>query len=332
MIKKKTILTFDYELSLGNDSGTIEKCMIEPTYKILEILKRNNSKALFFIDSTFLVVLKQDYYEGYLKVKNQILDILKNGNDVGLHIHPHWIDSYMISKNRWSFKSYDKFRIHNVNEGLKSKIIKDSFEELYEISQEFDISYKINSFRAGGWCVQPFEFIKDDLKNLGIKYDFSVLPDSYINNLPKHFFDYRKYPKNKYFWRFSNDVIKEDKNGYFTEVPTSTYKTNIFQILKLKKDIKDLSISGDGHGIGEATNKIKRIINLIKKIKPFVRYNFSSDYMTLDFFINITNKLNKELLVYVAHPKVFTTESFKILDYICSEFNIISYDKIVDEK
>ena len=76
MIKKKTILTFDYELSLGNDSGTIEKCMIEPTYKILEILKRNNSKALFFIDSTFLVVLKQDYYEGYLKVKNQILDTL----------------------------------------------------------------------------------------------------------------------------------------------------------------------------------------------------------------------------------------------------------------
>jgi hypothetical protein len=308
---------------LGNDSGTIERCIIEPTHKILEILKNNNAQGLFFVDATFLVVLKKDFHDGYVKVKEQILAILKNGNDIGLHIHPHLIDSFKIGHNRWGFKSYDNFRIHNLPKEQMNKIFSDSYNELNAICKEYMYSYQIDSFRAGGWCVQPFSYIKDDLKALGIKYDFSVLPDLKKNNLPKHYYDYRGSPK-KEFWRFDNDVLCEDKYGNFVEIPMTIVKMNIFNVLKLKSQIKNKDIIGDGEGVYISSSGI---INKLKKIRPFVQYPLSSDYMTLRVFKKNVVKLNQDFLVYVAHPKNFSQESFVILDYLCNSNAVIKYNK-----
>jgi hypothetical protein len=309
---------------LGDDSGTIEKCMLEPTDKILEIFKKYNSKGLFFVDATFLTVLKKDYYEGYLKVKKQIIDILKSGSDIGLHIHPHWIDSYMISENRWSFKSYENFRIHNLPKDEISNIIKKSFNELNIICQEFSKDYKIDSFRAGGWCVQPFEYITNILKNIGIKYDFSVLPGMKKENLPKHYYNYTNTPK-KEFWKFEDDVLKEDINGSFVEIPTTVIKMNIFDVLKLKKQIKGQKIIGDGKGADDSSSSL---IGKLKKLKPFMRYTFSSDYMTLEMFDKNMKRVNNMFLVYVAHPKNFSNESFRILRKQCKSFLIITHKDI----
>lgn len=308
---------------LGADSGTIERCMIEPTDKILEIFKKYDAKGLFFVDATFLTVLKKDYFEGYVKIKEQILDILKSGSDIGLHIHPHWIDSYMIDKNRWSFKSYENFRIHNLPKEKISTIIKDSFNELDTICKEFDKDYNIDSFRAGGWCIQPFNLIKDDLKSIGIKYDFSVLPGMKKDNLPKHYYDYKQAPQ-KDFWKFENDVLKEDDKGSFIEVPTTIVKMNIFDLLKLKKSIKGLKTIGDGKGADDSSSSF---VGKLKKLKPFIKYTLSSDYMTLEIFEKNINNLNNKFLVYVAHPKNFSDESFEILSFICNRYRVFSYEE-----
>lgn len=308
---------------LGADSGTIERCMIEPTDKILEIFKKYDAKGLFFVDATFLTVLKKDYFEGYVKIKEQILDILKSGSDIGLHIHPHWIDSYMIDKNRWSFKSYENFRIHNLPKEKISTIIKDSFNELDTICKEFDKDYNIDSFRAGGWCIQPFNLIKDDLKSIGIKYDFSVLPGIKKDNLPKHYYDYKQAPQ-KDFWKFENDVLKEDDKGSFIEVPTTIVKMNIFDLLKLKKSIKGLKTIGDGKGADDSSSSF---VGKMKKLTPFIKYTLSSDYMTLEIFEKNINNLNNKFLVYVAHPKNFSDESFEILSFICNRYRVFSYEE-----
>ncbi|WP_434260749.1 hypothetical protein [Aliarcobacter cryaerophilus] len=301
--------------------------MIEPTDKILEIFKKYDAKGLFFVDATFLTVLKKDYFEGYVKIKEQILDILKSGSDIGLHIHPHWIDSYMIDKNRWSFKSYENFRIHNLPKEKISTIIKDSFNELDTICKEFDKDYNIDSFRAGGWCIQPFNLIKDDLKSIGIKYDFSVLPGMKKDNLPKHYYDYKQAPQ-KDFWKFENDVLKEDDKGSFIEVPTTIVKMNIFDLLKLKKSIKGLKTIGDGKGADDSSSSF---VGKMKKLTPFIKYTLSSDYMTLDMFKKNIQSVDKSVLVYVAHPKNFSDESFRVLEYVCNKYNTNNYKEIIYE-
>ena len=313
---------------LGFDSGTIEKCLLEPTEKILKILKKNDAKGLFFVDATFLVVLKKDFYEGYLKVKEQIVKILENGNDVGLHIHPHWIDSIKVGRNRWSFKSYDNYRIHNLPKEQVSKILFGSYNELSAICKEYKLSYKLETFRAGGWCIQPFIYIRDVLTTLNIKYDFSVLPGVKKDDLPKHYYDYRLSPK-KEFWQFDSDVLSEDKSGSFTEIPATMVKMNIFNVLKLKKHIKEAVTIGDGKGVGGLNSGL---IGKIKKVRPFILYPFSSDYMTLKMFKVNISKFNKNALVYVAHPKNFSKESFVILDYLCGSNIIMKYDQLIMKK
>ena len=41
---KKIILTIDYEVFLGKETGSVKDCMIEPTKRLASILEKNGSK------------------------------------------------------------------------------------------------------------------------------------------------------------------------------------------------------------------------------------------------------------------------------------------------
>ena len=78
-MKKEVLLTFDYELFLGSNSGTVENCLIKPTNKIIPILEKYNLKSIFFIDLTYLCRLYsiKDLHEkplnDWLLIQNQIM-------------------------------------------------------------------------------------------------------------------------------------------------------------------------------------------------------------------------------------------------------------------
>ena len=52
-------LTYDYELFFGEPTGSVEKCIIEPTNLLREIAKRTGIKMIFFIDVGYLKKLNQ---------------------------------------------------------------------------------------------------------------------------------------------------------------------------------------------------------------------------------------------------------------------------------
>ena len=39
---KKIILTIDYELFLGKNTGTVKECMVDPTYKLASFLSEKH--------------------------------------------------------------------------------------------------------------------------------------------------------------------------------------------------------------------------------------------------------------------------------------------------
>ena len=51
-------LTYDYELFFGESTGSVDKCMIEPTNQLLKIAKEFNIKMTFFVDVGYLIKLK----------------------------------------------------------------------------------------------------------------------------------------------------------------------------------------------------------------------------------------------------------------------------------
>ncbi len=60
MATRRILLTFDYELFLGVNSGRINDCLIDPTQKVTAVMDRFGLKGIFFVDLLYLVRLKEE--------------------------------------------------------------------------------------------------------------------------------------------------------------------------------------------------------------------------------------------------------------------------------
>ena len=214
--QKFLLNTFDYELFLGERSGTVENCLIIPTEKILRLLNKNHITGVFFIDTTYLIRLK-DTADKFMPAKNdynkivlQIRTMIKSGHYVFPHIHPHWLDAvYNEIENQWDLSNISKYRFHNISIQERELLFETSLNILHEIIHESKPDYKIDSYRAGGWTIQPFEDYKPFFLQYNIKFDFSVLPGFSEITTAQHF-DFRKIP-GKNIYRFENDIINEEE-------------------------------------------------------------------------------------------------------------------------
>ncbi|HVA99380.1 MAG TPA: hypothetical protein VNG53_10840, partial [Bacteroidia bacterium] len=264
MVNSKTILfTFDYELFLGERSGTVDKCLIEPTNRLLEILEQYNFKAIFFVDTTYLIRLSEvsknneKAFCDFEKIKMQLRKIAEKKHEIFPHIHPHWLDAvYLEEINQWQLKKNDKYRFSSLVVEDKEMLFEKSFFILNEILQQINIGFKIDSYRAGGWCIQPFSDFIPYFEKHKIINEFSVLRGvSNFNDV--QYFDFEITPK-KNIYRFKDDICIEDSNGKYVQYSISTIKINKWSkfieriLLKYLWKMGNRSI-GDGNGL--ATKK-----------------------------------------------------------------------------
>jgi hypothetical protein len=317
-MKKKAIITFDYEVFLGRQTGTIENCVIKPTQLILEILKKNNAQAIFFVDATWLLFLKENFPADLQLVSEQLKDITKTGSSVELHLHPQWIKAYRTG-NKIGFKSFDNYRLHSLNQ----EDILDLFRKSIELLESITLQ-KVRCFRAGGFCIDPFAPIKSAFEAFEIKYDFSVAPGMLITGGNEYDFDFSDAP-NLPFYPFQNDVKIPDHKGLFVEIPLSTYQNNpIYRLtnklqLRLKKD----RIFGDGYGIQEKSYYFLRSLSR--------RLRFSKAFLTIDntssgFFKFLIKYHFKKpvLLVIISHPKTLSKQALINLSFITDNYNTLN--------
>ena len=74
-------LTFDYELFFGSSTGTVQKCLIEPTNRLLEMARKHKVSMTFFVDIGYIIALERQFNEfsilkmDYDLVVNQIQEI-----------------------------------------------------------------------------------------------------------------------------------------------------------------------------------------------------------------------------------------------------------------
>ena len=58
--KKLLLITFDYELFLGERSGSAQECLISTTDIIMESMKELDIKAYFFVNTVYILKLKEE--------------------------------------------------------------------------------------------------------------------------------------------------------------------------------------------------------------------------------------------------------------------------------
>lgn len=307
------ILTFDYEVFLGNKTGTVENCVLTPTKSILRILEEHDAKAIFFVDALWLLFLKKNFYDDFLKIVDQLKRIDSSGSSIELHIHPQWLNA-MYSDGIISFNSLENYKLQSLGNDEILNIFKEAIDLLQSITNQ-----RIRCFRAGGWCIEPFSKIQGAFKAFNIKYDFSVVSGVYLDDGKVYDYDFTKVPKLLYY-RFQNSVNEQVMNGDYFEVPLSTYHNNPVCIV-LNKALLLLTrdkIYGDGVGIKNNT-----ITKTIRRILSFSKSMLSLD-KTSNFIFKYLIKYKfggSPLIVIVSHPKTISIEGLRNLTLIAKEYN-----------
>lgn len=338
MIKQKTILqTFDYELFLGRKSGSVDKCLIEPTNLLLNLFKNHNfTGAIFFVDTTYLFKLKQRSeqvcIDDFKRISEQLIAIISQGHFVYPHIHPHWLDAiYLNEINQWDLSNYSKYRFNLINENEKNIVFNESIQVLKSIISPKFPNYKIEGYRAGGWCIQPFSEFKPFFERHQIKYEFSVL-SGHSNFTKAHYFDFTSAPP-KDIYNFSDDVCVEENSGVFKQFSISSIQLNKIVSFKEKIYLKLLRYKGDmsfGDGIGLVLNSNEEKIVTVPNENRFQNF----ERISIELLNSIKYPLYKRFLDtenymhFISHPKMITSENIKqlnkFMEYCNSNYSIVS--------
>lgn len=304
-------LTYDYELFFGKPTGSVEKCIIEPTNQIREIARRTGVKMVFFIDVGYLkqlLAFKDQFPKvaaEYQALSSQIKDLVNEGHDCQLHIHPHWEDSYHDG-NQWIMKT-DRYKLDDFSDEEIDRIVQEYHDILFEHTGK-----EVFAFRGGGWCLQPFERVRSAFFKADLKLDSTVFPNGVFTK-GNYYYDFRGSP-NKSKWRFTSDLIAEEKEGSFWEYPISNYYYSplffwrLFILGRLKPD--QHKPMGDGYPM--ASPGLRNTMLTQGK-------NLSASVDGL-FVVKLKNvlKKNKSLgyneMVVLGHPKACTKFALRRLE------------------
>jgi hypothetical protein len=324
---KQLLVTYDYELFLGNRSGTVGDCMIDPTNKLISVMEPYGIKAVFFVDTTYLLRLKEKSMsvlkcrDDFDSVARQLRELVRHGHYVFPHIHPHWLDAeYNESTNQWQLNNIAKYRFYNCSDSEKEQVFDGSVSILREILMQEFPDYRITGYRAGGWCIQPFIDFVPFFKKHNIEFEFSVLTGFYQFS-EAQFFDFSDSPL-KNIYRFTEDICREVENGEFTQFTISSLQTSALTdflnrlwlkvVYKIFKDHTftrgegqmpaDLSHQIPGSGKGRDINRSdwERVaVELLTAVKAgqYKKYFMENTYMH-----------------FISHPKMINNHNLSEFD------------------
>lgn len=325
-MKKKVILSFDYELFFGDKSGTVMKSLIEPTNAILDAMDSVNAKGNFFVDWQMLkylqVVGTERTISDYELIVNQLHDMIRRGHRIELHIHPHWVDAKYRGDGTWDFSDFRHYSLHSFSEEEIVELFVEGINLLTDIAREVDPEYKIVAFRAGGWAIQPFSKLKKAFQRVGIVIDSSVALGTYGRNQYSYFNFQHVVTSSRHLYRFDNDVVVEDEQGDFVEVPIATYNRHVlYKIIdKLYRILsrKSIVISDGTHSRSDLKNEgtTERSMVTMSKISP------ASVLLSL-----LVQK--SPLITLIDHPKDYTPSVRTALKLLRRKYETILYTDLL---
>ncbi len=305
-------ITLDYELFFGTRSGTVQNCILKPTNELLNVVEKYDSKCIFFVDTGYLLKLKQYSKQfpilckDYELITSHLRELVNKGHELQLHIHPHWEDAVFDGKS-WSF-DLSRYRLDAFSQIEISNIFFRYKEVLEQIT-----SKSIFVFRAGGWCIQPFPLLKKAMIDNGIVIDSTVYYKG-KNSTSTQWFDFSK-AKDLDTWRFENDPCVENKKGFFLEIPIAYKKLSplfFWKFVLVKKAGASLHKPyGDGFPSPRSNKHMIKL--LFKKSYSVVSIDGYKAKFLIQAFLSY-KKQKKSNFTIIGHPKSFTKYSLSRLD------------------
>lgn len=226
-------ITADHELFFGHNYVPEEDVLIKPTYNLMDMLGENGASLVIMSDVLSIFRYRElGMNEFPESMEEQLVYAIKNGHDVQLHIHSHWINS-TYSNGEWEF-DYSKYKIHDLGfedrcDGTPSAVdvIRNGKKYLEDLLRPVDGSYSCRAFRAGGWNLMPERELLKALLNEGIWIDTSIFKGGRLET-GIHGFDYTNVPESMNWWinpdMGIDNMAQMDEAAVFEMVIGSCYK------------------------------------------------------------------------------------------------------------
>lgn len=322
---KEIFLTLDYEL-FGNGKGDVFKHIIEPTNKILEIAKQYNAVLTIFFEVVEYWRIKQEWENGntmgYAQnptaaMEKQILEAIKQGHDVQLHIHPQWVDAKWTEKG-WEVDDSSHRLSHYEREGEYSleNLLRKGKETLEALINPLNPEYRCVALRAGGYNSQPSERIVSAMRNTGLKIDTSIYPGGHMTSVVEEY-DYRQVPRDKGFWNVDSKLeVESEQNSDIHELPIMSIFVKRWRKYASMERFKSM-LSNTRQTKALYDMKVTRSGDTKKKtLMDKLKFFFEKECQTWDFCLlpPATHKMfHKEMkkqtdrtrFTLVGHPKSF---------------------------
>ena len=313
-------ITLDYELFLGEQTGTPANCLIRPMNELCKVADKHNFRYTIFVDAAYLLRMYQlkdkfvQLAKDYEMVSEHISMLSYHGHDIQLHFHPQWLFSNFIEGYGWDLQRLP-YKLSDMKE-------EEVFSLFHEAKKLLDgiVDYRTISFRAGGYCLTSFTEYKKLFQEEGILIDSSVARGLYTTT-PVHSYDYRHIPK-KQIYHFDTDVCIESSNGPFTELSISTVSWSGVRYMTMVRprmaSYNPLVKYADGKSIVD--NKSRRQNSIVSKVSKFFkpyRDLASIDGIRscqLDYIFDEVENSGQKDIVLIGHPKLVSDASVKNLD------------------
>jgi hypothetical protein len=221
------ILTVDYEV-FGNGGGCLNRCVVAPSSRILEVGDTFNAPVTLFAEAVELMAMERVLGSGAVRdVRRQLAVAVQGGHDVQLHLHPQWQGATRRPEGSWEL-DLDRWRIGDLSEEEIDHLIATSRAWLDDVAFGNVPGRRCQAFRAGNWCIQPSDAVIRSLIRQGFSVESSVVPGMRRAGAGE-WSDFRSAPALP-FWRVDGDVCVASPSGLW-EVPIVSSKVARLQQL-----------------------------------------------------------------------------------------------------
>lgn len=315
------ILTLDYELFNGPKGGSIQNCLLTPTFELLKILGKYDFRATFFVDVCFLLKMKSlvtDYPElekDWLAITSQISKLSECGHDVELHIHPNWYRA-TYSKGFWESRM-DDYKLSDLSSDVAENLFREGIALLSSLTGK-----QIHAFRAGAYCLQTYKSYPEIFRKYDIFIDSSVFRNRTSKTKNWEWYDYTNIPSD-YNYSFSDDVCRKQEEGDFMEVSIPSYRMSTIQYLFFKcksKRIQPALLKGWGDGKTSIGGTLlpwpQRVMNRLTRTFSPHNVAASIDGTNVSFldFLYRKELNNGGYFLIMGHPKLLSPYSINGFD------------------
>jgi hypothetical protein len=233
------VLTVDYEL-FGSGKGDVIKHVIEPTKKMLKVFREHNVKATFFVEQLEVAALLKigenssplsiDFINAKL-IKSQITQMVEDGHDIQLHLHPQWYNAYYsdgvwrLNFDWWRFSSLP-YRTNECGTPGRLDLLIEGKRYLEEMIKPIKPEYQCTVFRAGGYNLGLDDITKAALLEAGFLMDSSICP-GFFSSGPLSNYDYTGW--------LETDCLSTNLGCGVSELPLITINSSFFEKISFSR-------------------------------------------------------------------------------------------------